>query len=162
MNLNIQIPDNTALIFEYMQKGQFICSNSTDIDLRDMYNMIDENYESLYQYFSYYWIDVLDFFKTYDETFGAGFRFQPEQILVEANINVLLQNKLDGIRKHFSDKDIRKDVLDNMIRLLTKESFIELENEKTNTYKVLTSWHYLEKLVDSINIFEDIEDEKPE
>ena len=113
MNLNIQIPDNTALIFEYMQKGQFICSNSTDIDLRDMYNMIDENYESLYQYFSqinytlergneyfyfsrteskttleqkilraYYWIDVLDFFKTYDETFGAGFRFQPEQILV--------------------------------------------------------------------------------
>lgn len=33
-------------------KGQFICSNSTDIDLRDMYNMIDENYESLYQYFS--------------------------------------------------------------------------------------------------------------
>ena len=23
MNLNIQIPDNTALIFEYMQKGQF-------------------------------------------------------------------------------------------------------------------------------------------
>ena len=41
MNLNIQIPDNTALIFEYMQKGQFICSNSTDIDLRDMYNMID-------------------------------------------------------------------------------------------------------------------------
>ena len=174
MNLNIQIPDNTALIFEYMQKGQFICSNSTDIDLRDMYNMIDENYES---YFSrteskttleqkilraYYWIDVLDFFKTYDETFGAGFRFQPEQILVEANINVLLQNKLDGIRKHFSDKDIRKDVLDNMIRLLAKESFIELENEKTNTYKVLTSWHYLEKLVDSINIFEDIEDEKPE
>ena len=188
-----QIPDNTALIFEYMQKGQFICSNSTDIDLRDMYNMIDENYESLYQYFSqinytlergneyfyfsrteskttleqkilraYYWIDVLDFFKTYDETFGAGFRFQPEQILVEANINVLLQNKLDGIRKHFSDKDIRKDVLDNMIRLLAKESFIELENEKTNTYKVLTSWHYLEKLVDSINIFEDIEDEKPE
>ena len=175
MNLNIQIPDNTASIFEYMQKGQFICSNSTDIDLRDMYNTIDENYESLYQYFSqinytlergneyfyfsrteskttleqkilraYYWIDVLDFFKTYDETFGAGFRFQPEQILVEANIN------------------IRKDVLDNMIRLLVKESFVELENEKTNTYKVLTSWHYLEKLVDSINIFEDIEDEKPE
>lgn len=193
MDLSIQIPDNTASIFEYMQKGQFVCSNSTDMDIRDMYNTIDENYEPLYQYFSqinytlergneyfyfsrleskttleqkilraYYWIDILDFFKTYDETFGAGFRFQPEQILVEANINVLLQNKLDGIRKHFSDKDIRKDVLDNMIRQLVKESFLELENEKTNTYKVMTSWHYLEKLVDSINIFEDIEDEKPE
>lgn len=193
MDLNIQIPDNTAAIFEYMQKGPFICSNSTDMDVRDMYNTIDENQEALYQYFrqinytlergneyfyfsrieskatleqkilrAYYWIDVLDFFKTYDETFGASYRFQPEQILVEVNINVLLQNKLDGIRKHFSDKDIRKDVLDNMIRQLVKESFMELENEKTNTYKVMTSWHYLEKLVDSINIFEDIENEKPE
>ena len=34
----------------------------------------------------------------------------------------MLQNKLDGLRKHFSDKDVRKDVLDNLIRQLTKES----------------------------------------
>ncbi len=116
MDLNIQIPDNTASIFEYLQKGLFISSNSTSEEVRDMYNEIDENYESLYQYFSqinytlergneyfffsriepkatleqkimraYYWIDVLDFFKTYDETFGPGFRFQPEQILVNAD-----------------------------------------------------------------------------
>lgn len=45
---------------------------------------------------AYYWIDVLDLFKTYDETFGAGFRFQPEQILVEANINVMLQTSSTG------------------------------------------------------------------
>lgn len=99
MDLNIQIPDNTASIFEYLQKGLFISSNSTSEEVRDMYNEIDENYEPLYQYFSqinytlergneyfffsriepkatleqkimraYYWIDVLDFFKTYDET----------------------------------------------------------------------------------------------
>ena len=105
MDLNIQIPDNTASIFEYLQKGLFISSNSTSEEVRDMYNEIDENYESLYQYFlqinytlergneyfffsriepkatleqkimrAYYWIDVLDFFKTYDETFGPGFR----------------------------------------------------------------------------------------
>ena len=29
MDLNIQIPDNTASIFEYLQKGLFISSNST-------------------------------------------------------------------------------------------------------------------------------------
>ena len=162
-------------------------------EVRDMYNEIDENYESLYQYFSqinytlergneyfffsriepkatleqkimraYYWIDVLDFFKTYDETFGPGFRFQPEQILVETNINMLLQNKLDGMRKHFSDKDIRKEVLENMIRQLTKDSFLEQENEKTNTYKVMSAWHYLERLIESINIYDETEDEKPE
>lgn len=194
MELNIHIPDHTAEIFDCLQKGQFISSNSTNEETRNLYDMIDDDFEALsvffsqigytlergneYFYFSrteprttleqkilraYYWIDVLDLFKTYDETFGPGYRFQPEQILVEANINVMLQNKLDGIRKHFSDKDIRKEVLENMIRQLTKESFLELENEKTNTYKVMASWNYLERLVESINIYEDTDnDEKPE
>ena len=195
MELNIRIPDHTSVLFDYLQKGQFICSNSCDETVRDMYEMIDDNFEALslyflqigytlergneYFYFSrtepratleqkilraYYWIDVLDLFKTYNETFGAGCRFQPEQILVEANINVALQNKLDGMRKHFSDREVRKDVLDNIIRQLAKESFIELENEKSNTYKVLSAWHYLERLIESIQIFDETEEEneKPE
>ena len=189
MELNIRIPDHTSVLFDYLQKGQFICSNSCDETVRDMYEMIDDNFEALslyflqigytlergneYFYFSrtepratleqkilraYYWIDVLDLFKTYDETFGAGCRFQPEQILVA------LQNKLDGMRKHFSDREVRKDVLDNIIRQLAKESFIELENEKSNTYKVLSAWHYLERLIESIQIFDETEEEneKPE
>lgn len=194
MELNIQIPNATGAIFEYLQKGLFISSNSVNETMRDLYDQTDDHFESLslffsqigytlergneYFYFSrtepritleqkilraYYWIDVLDLFKTYDETFGPGYRFQPEQILVETNINVMLQNKLDGIRKHFSDKDVRKDILENMIRQLTKDSFLELENEKTNTYKVMSSWHYLERLIESINIYDETEDdEKPE
>lgn len=194
MELNIRIPDSTGNIFEYLQKGLFISSNSVDETLRNLYDQIKDNFESLslffaqigytlehgneYFYFSrneprmtleqkiqraYYWIDVLDLFKTYDETFGPGYRFQPEQILVEANINVVLQNKLDSLRKHFSDKDIRKDILDNVIRQLTKDSFLELENDKTNTYKVMSAWHYLERLIESINIYDETEeDEKPE
>ena len=189
MELNIRIPDHTAAIFDYLQKGQFISSNSTNEDIRNLYDMIDDDFEALsvyfaqigytlergneYFYFSrtepsitleqkilraYYWIDVLDLFKTYDETFGPGYRFQPEQILVEANINVMLQNKLDGIRKHFSDKDVRKEVLENMIRQLTRDSFLELENEKTNTYKVMSYWNYLERLIESINIYDDTQD----
>ena len=74
----------------------------------------------------------------------------------------MLQNKLDGLRKHFSDKDVRKDVLDNLIRQLTKESFLELESEKTNTYKVMSSWHYLERLIESIQIYDDTETEDNE
>ena len=194
MELNIQIPNATGAIFEYLQKGLFISSNSVNETVRDLYDQTDDHFESLslffsqigytlergneYFYFSrtepritleqkilraYYWIDVLDLFKTYDETFGPGYSFQPEQILVETNINVMLQNKLDGIRKHFSDKDVRKDILENMIRQLTKDSFLELENEKTNTYKVMSSWHYLERLIESINIYDETEDdEKPE
>lgn len=194
MELNIQIPAHTADIFDHLQKGLFINSNSCDENIRQMYDEIDDHFESLsiyfaqigymlergneYFYFSrtepritleqkiaraYYWIDILDLFKTFNETFGPGYRFQPEQILVEANINVMLQNKLDSIRKHTSDKEIRKDVLDNIIRQLVKDSFLELENEKNNVYKVMSSWHYLERLVESINIYDETEeDEKPE
>ena len=179
MELTIRIPDHTAAIFDYLQKGLFISSNSTNEDVRDLYDIIDDDFEALsiyfaqigytlergneYFYFSrteprvtleqkilraYYWIDVLDLFKTYDETFGPGYRFQPEQILVEANINVMLQNKLDGIRKHFSDKDVRKEVLDNMIRQLTRDSFLELENEKNNfgEKRAMALLYRLEKL----------------
>ena len=194
MELNIQIPAHTADIFDHLQKGLFINSNSCDENIRQMYDEIDDHLEALslyfaqigytlergneYFYFSrpepritleqkiaraYYWIDILDLFKTFNETFGPGYRFQPEQILVEANINVMLQNKLDSIRKHTSDKEIRKDVLDNIIRQLVKDSFLELENEKNNVYKVMSSWHYLERLVESINIYDETEeDEKPE
>ena len=194
MELNIQRPAHTADIFEHLQKGLFINSNSCDENIRQMYDEIDDHLEALslyfaqigytlergneYFYFSrtepritleqkiaraYYWIDILDLFKTFNETFGPGYRFQPEQILVEANINVMLQNKLDSIRKHTSDKEIRKDVLDNIIRQLVKDSFLELENEKNNVYKVMSSWHYLERLVESINIYDETEeDEKPE
>ena len=194
MELNIQIPAHTADIFDHLQKGLFINSNSCDENIRQMDDEIDDHLEALslyfaqigytlergneYFYFSrtepritleqkiaraYYWIDILDLFKTFNETFGPGYRFQPEQILVEANINVMLQNKLDSIRKHTSDKEIRKDVLDNIIRQLVKDSFLELENEKSNVYKVMSSWHYLERLVESINIYDETEeDEKPE
>ena len=194
MELNIQIPAHTADIFDHLQKGLFINSNSCDENIRQMYDEVDDHLEALslyfaqigytlergneYFYFSrtepritleqkiaraYYWIDILDLFKTFNETFGPGYRFQPEQILVEANINVMLQNKLDSIRKHTSDKEIRKDVLDNIVRQLVKDSFLELENEKNNVYKVMSSWHYLERLVESINIYDETEeDEKPE
>ena len=53
--------------------------------------------------------------------------------------------------------------IDNMIRQLTRDSFLELENEKNNTYKVMSSWNYLERLIESINIYDDSQDdEKPE
>ena len=102
----MELPKNTAGIFEYLQKGLFISSNSTDEEVRKMYYTIEESYELLNEYFAhinfcleqgneyyyfsrkepkatleqkisraYCWIDILDFFKTYNESFGAGYRF---------------------------------------------------------------------------------------
>ena len=42
-----------------------------------------------------------------------------------------------------------------------KKGLIELENEHEQSYKVLTSFHYMEDMVDSITITEEAEDEIP-
>ena len=52
MEITIQLPESTSAIFEYLQKGLFISSNSTNEEIRMLYNDIDENFESLYCYFS--------------------------------------------------------------------------------------------------------------
>ena len=83
------------------------------------------------------WIDYLSFLKTYDATFGPGFKFRPADIEVQISCQMELKEKA---AKLFSDK-------------------IELENEHDSTYKVLTAFHYMENLVDCITISEELNDE---
>lgn len=52
MELTIRIPDHTAAIFDYLQKGLFISSNSTNEDVRDLYDIIDDDFEALSIYFA--------------------------------------------------------------------------------------------------------------
>lgn len=84
MDLNIQIPDNTASIFEYLQKGLFISSNSTSEEVRDMYNEIDENYEPLYQYFS-----QINYYKPQNKMFRFYKTFCSRITLVNTIQNVI-------------------------------------------------------------------------
>ena len=190
----MELPGTTSSIFEYLQKGLFISANSTNEDIRRMYNTIENYYEPLYEYFAhinfcleqgnefYYfsrkepkatlqqkierafcWIDILDFFKGYDETFGVGYRFSPAEIAAQFGVNVELGLKVDGLKKHVTGgKEKRKEILDGIIDRLVRESFIENESVLNNTYKVMSSWNYLEKLVESINLTEDIENEVSE
>ena len=52
MNLNIELPDHTGALFDYLQKGLFISSNSTNDEVREMYDSIDEHFESLSLFFA--------------------------------------------------------------------------------------------------------------
>lgn len=186
----MELPKNTANIFEYLQRGLFISSNSTDENIRRMFLTIEEHYEPLYEYFShincfleqgneyyyfsrkepkdtlqqkieraFYWIDILDFFKTFNETFGPGYRFSPSEILVESSVNPELQMKLDSLKKHSKGNEKRKEILNTLIERLVKESFIELESDISGIYKVMNAWNYLEQIIESINITEDDEHE---
>jgi len=102
------------------------------------------------------WIDILDFLKTFDNSFGAGYRFTPADILVRLNVDAELKSKLESFKKHNSNKDTHKEIIEDIIlKPLEKDKFIELENEITHQYKVLTAFNYLEQLVATITIIDE-------
>jgi hypothetical protein len=107
------------------------------------------------------WIDIIDFFKTFDNAFSAGYRFTPSDILVRTKTDAELETKLDGLKK-YTDKEKHKDILDKIIKKLIDESFFEEENEITQQYKVLNAFKYLEQLILAINIPDEVKDEIPE
>ena len=108
------------------------------------------------------WIDILDFFKTFDNSFGSGYRFTPSDILVKLSVDADLKIKLEGLKKYAQGKEKHADILDKILDILEKDSFIDLENEISNSYKALASFNYMEQLILSINIPEAVVNEIPE
>lgn len=111
---------------------------------------------------AYKWIDILDFLKSVDQSFSAGYRFAPSDILVKLSVDVNLKNKLESLKKYCGGKEKHAEILDKILDMLRKDHFLELENEIANGYKVLASFHYLEQLILSINISESVKNEIPE
>ena len=98
------LPVQTAQIYDYLSKGNFLCSNTSVKELRTLFSVVEDNFERLRDYFSHInfvleqgnnyfyfsrkepratleqklqrffaWIDIMDFFCTYDTAFGPGF-----------------------------------------------------------------------------------------
>jgi len=110
------------------------------------------------------WIDVLDFFKTFDNTFVSGYSFTTQEIVVRIKVDAVLKSKADGLRKVFrlDDKTPYDEVVIKVVENLCKEGFAEIENEILKSYKILSSYKYLEELVTNINIPEEVQNEIPE
>ena len=108
------------------------------------------------------WIDILDFFKTFDNSFGSGFRFSPSDILVQLNLNAELKAKIDSLKKYAPNKVKHVEILAKTINDLKSDRFIELENEISEQYKVLSAFKYLENLVLTIHITDEAKNEIPE
>lgn len=190
--LVMRINQYTAEIYQILSKGQFISSNSADEKTRKLFVQVEDNFADLARYFAeinltlergdeyfyfsrpesradlerkvesaYRWIDIVDFFKTHDSAFGSGYRFSPADIVVKLNVDAMLKNKLASLKRH-TRTDKFDDAIQRLIDTLCREGFAELENEVTNSYKVLASFSYLENLIMSIHIPEEIADEIPE
>jgi len=110
------------------------------------------------------WIDILDFFKTFDNAFVSGYSFTTQEIVVRIKVDAVLKSKVDGLRKiiKVEDKVSYDEVVTKVVESLCKEGFAEIENEVLKSYKTLSSLKYLEGLVMSINIPEEVQNEIPE
>ena len=176
----------TSDIFELLNKGQFISSNTVDGDIQKLYNVIDADFDEFYDYFvkikfvlergdEYFyfskkeskadlerklekalqWIDILDFLKTYDNSFGSGYRgFTASNILVRTTIDTDLRSKLESLGR-ITKKEKPLEIIEQLLKDLQSDRFIEIENKNYSSYKVLAAFDYLEKLVAAINIIEE-------
>jgi len=110
------------------------------------------------------WIDILDFFKTFDNAFGSGYSLSPQDVSVKIKVDAVLKNKADNLRKvlKMDDKTPYDEVVTKTIDNLCKDGFAEMENEILKSYKILSSFKYLEELVTIINIPEEVQNEIPE
>jgi len=100
------------------------------------------------------WIDIVDFFKTFNNSFAPGFRFSPDQINEEVKVNGLLENKLQQFHKQSTTGSSREQI-QKLIDQLEREGFIEKVDDYYDTYKVMASFHYLENLILAIEVYDE-------
>ena len=104
------------------------------------------------------WIDRLDFLKTFNSAFGSGFVYTKAKILERISCDMELKDKAT---KLYADKKAFADVIDRLTDDLVKAGFVELENDLEGLYKVTASFHYIEEMVNCLNIVEGAENEIP-
>jgi hypothetical protein len=111
-------------------------------------SLIEKKLETFEKY-----IDIIDLFASMDNKITIGSRFRPSEIAEECNANVRLKQKLQKIPLY------RSETLSNKVReicdLMTRDSFLEKEDEVSENYKVLDSYTYLLDMINSIAIYED-------
>jgi hypothetical protein len=111
-------------------------------------SIIEKKLETFEKY-----IDIIDLFASMDNKITIGSRFRPGIIAEECNANVRLKQKLQKIPLY------RSETLHNKVReicdLMSRDSFLEREDEVSETYKVLDSYSYLLDVINAIAIYEE-------
>ena len=102
-----------------------------------------------------HWVDVLDFLKSWEPTFGPGFSFSKAALTVKIDADIELKEKAAGLYKK---KDRHDDIIDKLVDEMLKSGFVELVDTNSQTYRVVAAYNYLEDLINMIT-FETDNDE---
>ena len=180
---------NTQKIFERMSKGGFLSVDSTDSEIKHLYDDIEDNFSDYENYFQelglrletgdgyYYFARTQEAKLTIEQklqsfaiwvdildflkTYEVTFStgFQFRSTHILERINLDVELR-EKARKLFRKQNTNQEVVDKLVSELTTMGFAELVNEEDDTYKVTAAFRYAEEMVNLITIYS--EEEVPE
>ena len=105
------------------------------------------------------WLDYLDFLKTYNQSFTAGYQFRKSHLIEQISLDIELKEKAGHLYKKYG-VDSYLEIVNKLLQEMQGMGFAECISEQDETFKITSAFHYAEELVDMIQIAN--EDEIPE
>lgn len=105
------------------------------------------------------WLDYLDFLKTYNQSFTAGYQFRKSHLIEQISLDIELKEKAGHLYKKYGVGSYLE-IVNKLLQEMQGMRFAECFSEQDETYKITSAFHYAEELVNMIQIAN--EDEIPE
>lgn len=105
------------------------------------------------------WLDYLDFLKSYNQSFTAGYQFRKSHLMEQISLDIEMKEKANHLFKKYGAGSL-VEIVNKLLQEMQNMGFAECVNELDETYKVTSAFRYVEELVDIIQIAN--EDEVPE
>lgn len=102
-----------------------------------------------------HWIDMLDFVKAWDSTFGPGYQFTLAQLLMRMENDVDLSDKSRGL---YDNKERFDDIAERFIDEMCDRGYLDCVDERLRQYRVLASLGYLEGIVEMLDVYDNDDD----
>jgi len=105
------------------------------------------------------WLDYLDFLKTYNQSFTAGYQFRKSHLIEQISVDIELKEKAGHLYKKY-DMGSNLEIVNKLLQEMQNMGYAECISEQDETYKITSAFRYAEELVNMIQIAN--EDEVPE
>ena len=105
------------------------------------------------------WLDYLDFLKTYNQSFTAGYQFRKSHLIEQISVDIELKEKAGHLYKKY-DVGSNLEIVNKLLQEMQNMGYAECISEQDETYKITSAFRYAEELVNMIQIAN--EDEVPE
>ena len=105
------------------------------------------------------WLDYLDFLKTYNQSFTAGYQFRKSHLIEQISLDIELKEKAGHLYKKYGAGSYLE-IVNKLLQEMQGMGFAECISEQDESFKITSAFHYAVDLVNMIQIAN--EDEIPE